>query len=404
MTLLPFLLTVLTVTAGLHFYLYRRFVHDLTTRPGLRRLGAASAVLLGLLFVAGPVTLRLEPTGALLLLSRTSYVWWALTVYAFFSLVVVDLVRFLGGKARRATGQPSSVPPPAAEPAVEEAPSPTRREFLVHSATFGAAALATSATGYGFWRAWGPAEISEVGVKLAGLPRALSGLTLAHLTDIHVGGWVDERFLRQLVEQTNDLKPDAVVITGDLVDGSVEHLMPMVGLLGSLRSRYGTYFVTGNHEYYSGADAWCDALDKLGITSLRNRRVSLGDPGPGGASLDLVGVDDRSAGSRGFPGRSDLAGALSGRDPTRPAVLLAHQPHSRDVTQAAAAGVGLQLSGHTHGGQMWPWSFAVRAAFPYFAGLYTVQGMALYVSRGCGFWGPPVRVGAAPEIVKVVLG
>jgi hypothetical protein len=235
-------------------------------------------------------------------------------------------------------------------------------------------------------------------VKLPHLPAALSGLTLVQLTDIHAGAWVDRRFVEDLVERSNALKPDAVAITGDLVDGSIADLAPMIAPLMNLRSRFGTFFVTGNHEFYSGADEWCAELSRMGLKVLRNERTLLGDAS---ASIDLIGVDDSSASSRGFTPGYDLGAAMKGRDPARASVLLAHQP--RRVDEAAAAGIGLQLSGHTHGGQIWPWSYAVRLAFPYFRGRYQVDEMTLYVSRGCGFWGPPVRVGAPPEIVKIVL-
>jgi predicted MPP superfamily phosphohydrolase len=191
-----------------------------------------------------------------------------------------------------------------------------------------------------------------------------------------------------------------VAITGDLVDGPVERLRGATRHLARLRARYGVYFVTGNHEYYAGAREWLEELQRYGIRPLRNERVSIGDTGPGGASIDLAGVDDFSA-------QPDLGRALEGRDPDRSLVLLAHQPRQPVVGEAVAAGVELQLSGHTHGGQIFPWSLLVRAAFPYLHGLYahragTAQGQ-VYVSCGAGYWGPPLRLGAPAEIARVVL-
>lgn len=391
---IPFALVVLSVAVGLHVYLYRRLVKGMTASRPARAVGAGLFALLGLLIVLGPMSTRMLTHPQFLFVGQSSFLWWALCFYLFVLLGVVDLAAFLTRHVHRHASKvlPAvAVPPPLPE-------SPERRAFLVKTARTVAATAAVGATGFGFGEAWEPARITEVPVKLPRLPSALSGLTLAQLTDVHVGAWIDRRFVEDLVERTNSFKPDAVFITGDLVDGSVRDLRPMVAPLAGLRSRFGTYFVTGNHEYYSGVDAWCSELEGMGMTVLRNRRVSLGDAG---ASLDLVGVDD-FMGGRGTGARADLKAAVAGRDPSRAAVLLAHQP--KGVEEAARAGIGLQLSGHTHGGQIWPWSYAVRLAYPYFKGRYEVDGLVLYVSNGCGFWGPPVRVGAPPEIVKVVLG
>jgi hypothetical protein len=199
-----------------------------------------------------------------------------------------------------------------------------------------------------------------------------------------------------MVDAVNALNPDIVAITGDLVDGSVRKLKEHVAPLEQLKSRYGSYFVTGNHEYYSGADPWCQELSDLGIRVLRNERVSIGD---GEASFDLAGIDDHEARRFGRP--PDLARAVAGRDPNRELILLAHQP--RAGFEADKHGVGLQLSGHTHGGQIWPWTYLVYLQQPIVAGLSRIGRTQVYVSRGTGYWGPPLRLYAPPEITKIVL-
>src|SRR5439155_18596240 len=156
-----------------------------------------------------------------------------------------------------------------------------------------------------------------------------------------------------------------------------------------------SYFCTGNHDYYAGADEWCAAIAKMNVTVLRNQRVTIGDAG---ASFDLLGVDDW--GHRGELGTGyDLDAALAGRDPERACVLLAHQPGNFEV--AAGKGVGLQLSGHTHGGQFFPGTAIAELIFTFTAGHYSVGDSHIYVSRGTGFVGPPVRVGSPAEIVKI---
>jgi predicted MPP superfamily phosphohydrolase len=212
---------------------------------------------------------------------------------------------------------------------------------------------------------------------------------------VHVGPTLGREFIEELVARTNAENPDIVAITGDLVDGSVEQLREHVAPLAKLRAKHGVYFVTGNHEYYSGVDEWIGELGRIGVKVLRNERVSLAD------GLDLAGVDDHSAKQMRDDHGPDLGRALAGRDTSRALVLLAHQP--RAIHEAAKHGVDLQLSGHTHGGQIWPWNFMVRLQQPYVAGLVKHGDTQLYVSSGTGYWGPPMRLGTTPEITKIVL-
>jgi hypothetical protein len=227
----------------------------------------------------------------------------------------------------------------------------------------------------------------------------MNGFTLVQLTDIHVGPTIGRAFIETIVAHTNALNPDLIAITGDLVDGTVSELADAVAPLAALRARHGVYFVTGNHEYFSGATPWIAELTRLGIRCLRNERVSIGD---GAASFELAGVDDRSGARFGEPGHGEnLEKALAALDPAREVVLLAHQPKS--VLTAARFGVGLQISGHTHGGQIWPFTYFVRLQQPFVAGLHRHEGAQVYVSRGTGYWGPPMRLGAPAEITQLVL-
>jgi predicted MPP superfamily phosphohydrolase len=240
--------------------------------------------------------------------------------------------------------------------------------------------------------------VKRVAVTLSRLPAALHGSTIVQLTDVHIGPTLGRSFLERVVDATNALEPDVVVITGDLVDGSVTRLAEAVAPLARLRARHGVFFVTGNHEYYSGAEPWCAYLTQLGLRVLRNERVRIGS---GDESYDLAGIDDLSGRHFGPGQGADLPRALLGRDESRELVLLAHQP--RMVAEAERAGVGLQISGHTHGGQIWPFHFLVRLQQPANSGLVRIGRALLYVSNGTGYWGPPMRLGSPAEITELTL-
>ena len=254
------------------------------------------------------------------------------------------------------------------------------------------------ATLLGFANARRTAPVVRVDVPIHGLPAAWQGFTLAQISDIHVGPTIRRHYLRRIVERVNTLGADVVAITGDLVDGRVGELAAHVAPLAELRSRRGTFFVTGNHEYYSGAQPWIDELRRLGLTVLLNEHVVFApsDAAAGAWPLVLAGVTDFNAGQFDPSQRSDPALALKGAPPQAVRVLLAHQP--RSAPAAAEAGFDLQLSGHTHGGQFYPWPLFVRLQQPFTAGLHLWGRLWVYTSRGTGYWGPPNRFGAPSEI------
>lgn len=242
------------------------------------------------------------------------------------------------------------------------------------------------------------AAIVDVVVPVVGLPAGLDGFTIAQITDVHVGPTIKKHYIEAIVKGVNSIGADLVAITGDVVDGSVADLAEHIAPFANLKGKHGVFFCTGNHEYYSGADEWVAELTRLGVRCLMNEHVVVEH---NGASVAVAGVTDFNA-EHVLPAHaSNPQRAMANAPVDAFKLLLAHQP--RSCTAAAAAGVQLQLSGHTHGGQFVPWNFFVKLQQPFVAGLDRFKDMWVYTSRGTGYWGPPVRVGAPSEITRLRL-
>ena len=250
----------------------------------------------------------------------------------------------------------------------------------------------------GLYNARKPPRVKIVDIPLKDLPPALQGFKIAQISDMHIGPTIKRPAMKHVVSTINRLEVDAVAITGDLVDGNVYELSRHVAPLAGLRSRHGTFFVTGNHEYYSGVHPWLKYLPTLGVRVLLNEHVIILHRH---APIVIAGVTDFSAASYDTSHRTDVALAVTGAPRAAVKILLAHQP--RSATAAEAAGFDLQISGHTHGGQFLPWNFFVRFQQPFTAGLHRVKDMLVYVSRGTGYWGPPKRFGSPSEITLLRL-
>jgi len=250
----------------------------------------------------------------------------------------------------------------------------------------------------GFYNARKAPRVKTVDIPLKDLPPALQGFRIAQISDMHIGPTIKRPAMKYVVARINQLQVDVVAITGDLVDGNVYELSRHVAPLAGLRSSHGTFFVTGNHEYYSGVHPWLKYLPSLGVRVLLNEHVIILHKH---APIVIAGVTDFSAASYDTSHRTDVALAITGAPRAAVKVLLAHQP--RSAAAAEQAGFDLQLSGHTHGGQFLPWNFFVRFQQPFTAGLHRVKDMLVYVSRGTGYWGPPKRFGSPSEITLLRL-
>jgi hypothetical protein len=384
-----FFATLFSVLTLGHLYVWKRLVMDGELRRGWK-LGVSLVLVCGLAGFGLLWFVRRELTDSWsVIVGTASFLWLGVVWYLVLLLAVVDVVAWSRRGMRWLRGREAP------------APDPERRRFLAR-AVGGTAVFGTFGIGAaGVKSALGDVTTPEVAVALRGLPPALSGFRIALLSDVHVSGLVDREFLAGIVAQTNELRPDMVAITGDLVDAPVARLRMDVAPLEGLVSRCGTYFVTGNHEFYSGVDEWVRHLPTMGIRVLQNECVRIGDRSPLGASFDLAGIHDPTGRGRGDPWAPDIGRAVDGRDPERGLVLLAHQP--RQIRDGRRAGAGLQLSGHTHGGQVWPFGLVTALVQPYIHGLHLDGDTWIYVTRGTGFWGPPMRVFAPAEITTIVL-
>ncbi|MGW7331319.1 metallophosphoesterase [Streptomyces sp. NPDC054840] len=413
MTVLVFALVALAVLALLvlvHRWLWIRLVRD-TTAPGgrTRRIGTALAIALPLLSVAALTTGR---AGAPFWLQQTvawpGYLWLAVLLYLTLTMLVAEPIRALSlrrpaqrDSAAPVADRPEPVEVPAAAaraavPVATERPAVgdglSRRRFVARTVGGTAAALALGTVGAGTYGVLRGPSVKRVRVPLAKLPRAAHGFRIAVVSDVHLGPVLGRAHTQRIVDTVNRTQPDLIAIVGDLVDGSVPDLGHAAEPLRRLAARHGSFFVTGNHEYFSGAQQWIDHVRELGLNPLENAREEL-------PHFDLAGVNDIQGELEGKG--PDFGAALGDRDRTRAAVLLAHQPVV--IHDAVRHGVDLQLSGHTHGGQLWPGNYLAELANPTVAGLERYGDTQLYVSRGAGAWGPPVRVGAPSDITVVEL-
>ena len=376
-----FFLRFIGIGVLFHVYVGMRLIPDAPLGLPLKVLAAVLLAASVIVIPLGMAARQIEPQS---LADRLA--WLGLTALGFFSSLLLltfarDVILFFVHLVDWMRGAPVGSP------------------ALVAYSALAVPLLAVLFSAIGFYNARRRAPVVSVDVPIDDLPAALDGFTIAQISDIHVGPTIKRHYVERIVAAVNGLKPDLIAVTGDVVDGTVPNLAEHTRPLAGLSARHGTFLVTGNHEYYSGADKWIAEFRRLGLTVLLNQHVVLNHDG---AQAVLAGVTDFSAGSFDPAHRSDPAKAISGA-PADAAVrvLLAHQP--RSAVAAAEAGFTLQLSGHTHGGQFLPWNFFVRLQQPFVAGLVKFNGLWVYTSRGTGYWGPPKRLGAPSEITLVRL-
>jgi predicted MPP superfamily phosphohydrolase len=383
--MLFYFLVATLLTASTHVFFERRLVAaSALPRRAARALRAA--LVANVLLLPGALVLCLR--------ARASWAGWAVPLGRAAFVDEGFCILLLTALAARDLALLALRVPRLARRARPEPDLERRRALLVLRATgVAAAGLATAATAVAHAHALVAPEIERVTLRIASLPPGLRGLRIAQISDLHVGPSIRAMAVADLVARVNALAPDVVVITGDLVDGFVEQLAGEVAALRGLNAPLGCFFVTGNHEYFYRAREWVEHLRSLGCTVLLNAHRLVERQG---GRLLVAGVCDESGAHHPDGHPHDLEGAIAQAPAAHARLLLAHRPDCAE--RAAALGFDVQLSGHLHGGQMFPVTALLRATARYVAGLYDVTGMHLYVSRGAGYWGPSMRLGAPSEV------
>ncbi len=387
-----FLLIAFTVMAFIYGYVGIRIIPSLGLEKSWQTILWILVLLMSTLPLAGPL-LRFQGVENRL----TDIISWiGYTSLGFFVLTLVVVVARDLGWTIWATGSKLLSHFPGF--GTGETTDPSRRQFMITTMNLGIVSLTGGLSAYGYFRARSKPAVVNIDVPLKNLSPELEGLRIVQISDLHVGPTIKRDFVQIVVDQVQELKPDLVALTGDLVDGSVNWLSNDVEPLSQLKPYYGKYFITGNHEYYSGVEHWLDKTGELGFVNLLNEHRVLNI---NGAKLTLAGVNDAEA-ERVLPAHaSNPEKALHGAPTDSLKILLAHQPSA--IYSAQRLGVDLQLSGHTHGGQFKPFNLAVAQAFEYVSGLHNHKGTMLYVNTGTGYWGPPLRLGMPNEITVLRL-
>jgi predicted MPP superfamily phosphohydrolase len=385
-----FILITFLILASGYFYVGFRVISQANLSPVISIVLWCVLVLL-LLFLYVPfVSARLGYSGkisdGLLLIGYVGLGFISFLIIILLIKDIVTLIFFLLKKVR-------FIFKPSGEISVVD---PERRQFLHNLFNAGIIGTATVLTGYGFYHATKKPYVKKVFIPVKNFKESLVDFKIVQVSDLHVGPTIKRKYVQAIVDEVNKINPDVFVFTGDLVDGSVENLKYDVEPLKNINPKFGKFFITGNHEYYSGALDWMKEAENLGFTVLHNenRLVDYFE-----TNILFAGVPDVQGVQFYKDHFSDPIKAIENSEQSDIKILLAHQPKS--LYKAIEAGFDIQLSGHTHGGQFIPWNFLAKIGQPFIKGLNKLQNTWIYVSNGTGYWGPPLRIGAKSEITLI---
>jgi len=388
-----FFLVAISVIVGSSVYIRQRLINRIRIRQPYRRVLAMIVLIIPLTVPVNIILRKFGVAGMTLdSLSWIGYLGFGFLSFILTYLIISDVVRLFSRMIIKVLNRPYC------EETSDCDIDPVRRRLLADMMNIGIVSSAMLSTAYGLSEARRLPVVNEVVLPVRGLPDDCDGFRIAQISDIHVSETIKRDWVRMVVREVNRTSPDMVAFTGDLADGSALRLVAEAAPLADLRAPHGKFFVTGNHEYYSGVLAWTEVVQRLGFTVLNNehRIIQNGD-----GRILIGGVTDYRAGRFFKSHTSSPQAAIVDAPPTDFKILLAHQP--KNIFEASRAGFDLQISGHTHGGQFFPWNYAINLVYPFKAGLYHVNNTRMYVNRGTGYWGPPVRLGAPSEITLLIL-
>jgi len=388
-----FFVVMLSVIVGSSVYIKRRLVNRLRIPKPYRRILALVVLITPLTMPINIIIRRLGVSGIIIdLLVWIGYLGFAFLSFTLTYLIIMDTVRLFSKIIMKALNRSDN------EESSDLDIDPVRRQLLADVVNIGIISSAVLSTAYGVSEARRLPVVKEVRLPVQGLPDDCDGFRIAQISDIHVSETVKRDWVRMVVREVNRTSPDMVALTGDLADGSTSRLMAEAAPLADLQAPHGKFFVTGNHEYYSGVLGWLEVVRRFGFTALINEHRVIQK---GGGQILIGGVTDYRAGRFIKSHTSSPQAAIADAPRTDFKILLAHQP--KNIFEASRAGFDLQICGHTHGGQFFPWNYAIHLVYPFKAGLYKVNNTRMYVNRGTGYWGPPVRLGAPSEITLLIL-
>lgn len=356
-----FLSIAIAIFFGLYYFVYYNIVKGLMLSNPFKSYFRIFFILLSLLFIISEILKRTLPV---YLISWLGAVWLGIICIGFSVFIIQDIIQIF---------------------------LPHQRKLL----TLISLILIIIASAYSVYNVSCSPRLKEIKLKLQKWPAKLKGFTMVQLSDTHLGILNDRKWTLKLVQQVNTLNPDLIVITGDLLDENICDFEHYCSLLKELKSRYGVYAITGNHEYYVGVEHFIKLAKASGINVLQNQKVTIA------CTIELIGVNDKDAKRVNAP-LPDIEHPLSQCDKTKPIILLNHRPDAKDFESAADKGVDLQLSGHIHAGQLPPVDLLVYLFIKYYYGLFAYHSSYVYTTSGTGTWGPPMRLFSHSEIVKFI--
>ena len=381
-----FFFLVIVIITLIHYYLWLRLVKNTNFNAGAKNIGTYFFIILSISFPLIVAFSRLSSFKTFLPLLWVCYLWLGIMFLLFSALLFFDVIKlflFITSKFFITSKNPICL---------------ERREFISRAIGLTVSAFALKASYSGVKNYFAEPIVVTKNISLTNLPSLFKGFKIVQISDLHIGQLMTGNAVKEIVYQVNSLNPDIIAITGDLVDGSTAKLLKEVTYLKNLKAKRGVFFVTGNHEYYSGVSDWIPEIEKMGIEVLSNKSVKIEK---GDDYFYLVGVNDHKAKKFGKKHAADFDKAFLNLEDDKKKILLAHRPIA--VKEAFKYGVDLVLSGHTHGGQIWPFQYLVYLKHPYLKGLYQYKSTKLYVNQGTGCWGPPMRLGSFNEITEITL-